>query len=140
MSYIRCNACLHREACDETVPEGSDKPGMCWNAHMNLRAYEAQRAALRANGGSAAPQPVASPPARPAKAPPSPSRPPGAGSVTEQIFAACEAQLAELRGSGATSGDLFKEARRRAIPQLEAAGVNSNSARKGSSMWLATKG
>jgi hypothetical protein len=76
---------------------------------------------------------------RAAKAPPSVAGAPGAGSVTERIFAACDAEWAALRAADPGkwgSPAALPEARKLAIPKLEAAGVNINSARKGSSMWL----
>lgn len=85
---------------------------------------------------------VAKAPARRPAAPPSAPRQPGEGSVTDRIFAACDAALAELRAADPGkwgSEAALAEARRLAIPRLEAAGVNSNSARKGSSMWIAAR-
>ena len=55
---------------------------------------------------------------------------PAAGSVTERIFTACDAALATLGNGDA------KSARKVAIVQLVEAGVNANSAGKGSLMWL----
>lgn len=112
---------------------GPDRPGMCWNAYMNVKAYEAQR------GKGPAPAPAPAAQEGPAKAPSKPQAPrsarPAGGSVTEQIFAACDAQWAAL--GGAKDRAVLDAARKAAIPLLEAAGVNPNSARKGSSMWVA---
>lgn len=135
---------------------GPDRPGMCWNAYMNVRAYEAQRgkgpAAVGINDPALAQHPVAQANAASwrnlpdrghkdgsAKAPSKPQAPrsarPAGGSVTEQIFAACDAQWAAL--GGAKDRAVLDAACKAAIPLLEAAGVNPNSARKGSSMWVA---
>lgn len=58
---------------------------------------------------------------------------PAEGSVTQRIFAACDAALLELGTSN------FKDARLKAIENLIAAGVNKNSAYKGSMFWINSK-
>lgn len=139
MSYVKCNACITPQACDETIPHNSDTPGMCWNAYANLRRYELSRGAASAPAVAAASEPSGSAPPRPPAAPPRPAQAPAKGSVTDTIFAACDAALAELRAADPGkwgSADALAEARKVAIPRLEAQGVNSNSARKGSSMWV----
>lgn len=55
---------------------------------------------------------------------------PGEGSVTERIYKLCD----ELRA--AMPAKSLEEIRKVAIPVLEERGVNGNSARKGSSMWI----
>lgn len=159
MQFQHCVACPSRQACSETVlpdgfkapisSNGPDKPGMCWNAYANVLAYERQRAGhvVSINDPALAAHPVAQanaaswPTGKPSKAPSSPAKAPasapGEGSVTERIFAACEAQWATLGGTKDRA--TLDKARKAAIPLLEAAGVNPNSARKGSSMWVAAR-
>lgn len=82
-----------------------------------------------------APLPTPAPPAAaPAVRAASPRPAAGGGSVADRIFAACDAALAAL-GPGAT----LEAARKQALVDLEAAGVNMNSARKGSSMWVSSR-
>jgi hypothetical protein len=92
--------------------------------HSRLVARAQRLQALAA----ATPAPV--PPAPPAARSSAPRsvREPGAGSVTEQIFAECEKQLA--------TGVSRDAARKLAIEELIKNGVNRNSAGKGSLMWL----
>lgn len=139
--YVKCLACPRSEQCDEE--------GQCLNTWVTRQTGYVLRFAKPPVAGSVvnvpplatcAPVPRAQlngewiAPTKPAKAPPSAPRAPGGGTVTDQIFAACNAALAEL-GEGAT----LEAARKVAIPRLEAAGVNINSARKGSSMWIASR-
>jgi hypothetical protein len=143
MSFVRCEGCH--------TPAGCGEYGACLNTvvichntkqrHQQGAPAPADRALMvgrdytGAPASAHAPAPVAATtPARPAAAPPSAPRAPGGGSVTERIFAACEAALVEL-GQGGT----LDAARKLAIPRLEAAGVNANSARKGSSMWVQSR-
>lgn len=82
------------------------------------------------------PVPVPDSAGGPAKAPSRAAKPPsapGQGSVTDRIFKLCDELLA------AKPGTPLAEVRKLAIPKLEAAGVNGNSARKGSSMWIAAR-
>lgn len=158
MGFQRCAACPYPGDCATTVPpdgftapipmNGPDKPGMCWNAYMNVKRYEEQRKGVGVNSPALAQHPVAQANAASwrnlpdhghkdgsAKAPRQAQAPrsvkPATGSITEQIFAACDAALA--------TGGTAKEARARAIDTLIKDGVNPNSARKGSSMWLAAR-
>lgn len=156
MHFEHCVACPSPGACSETVApdgftapiscNGPDKPGMCWNAYMNVLRYDAQRVAA---AGQPAPAPAPAAQASPSKAPSSPSKAPasapGTGTVTERIFAACDAALARMwpDGSAGQPAAVLKlrldTARKHVIPLLEAAGINPNSARKGSSMWVAAR-
>ena len=149
MHFEHCVACPSRGACAETVApdgftapismNGPDKPGMCWNAYANVLRYDAQRAAS-AGQPAPAPAPAAAAQASPSKAPSSASKAPsapGAGTVTERIFAACDTILAGLPQPHDQA--TRERARKLAIPVLESAGINGNSARKGSSMWLAAR-
>lgn len=156
MSFQHCAACPSKGACAETIPpdgfkapipmNGPDKPGMCWNAYCNVLAYEAQKGqrAVSINDPALAAHSVAQanaaswPTGKPSKAPSGPAKAPsapGAGTVTQRIFGACDTVLAGLP----LPHDKAKreQARKLAIPVLEAAGINGNSARKGSSMWVA---
>lgn len=58
---------------------------------------------------------------------------PGEGSVTQRIFSLCD----ELRAHMPEAS--LEAVRKVAIPKLEAMGVNSNSARKGSAMWVQSR-
>lgn len=137
MGYIKCVACPAPQQCDEE--------GQCVNTWVT--AQDRRGTTVRFNNPPptgtvvSVPLPTASASPSPAKAPPSAPRAPGGGTVTDQIFAECEAQLADLHRSGksaalAEAGKLFQTARERAILVLEARGVNINSARKGSGMWV----
>lgn len=108
-----------------------------------LRSSVCDPAQLAAQGAALAaavptPAPPAPAPPRPAQAPAraAPSTP-AAGSVTDRIFAACDTVLAGLPLPHDRAA--CEQARKLAIPLLEAAGVNINSARKGSSMWVQSK-
>lgn len=146
MSFVKCSACPSPADCAES--------GRCWNTVVIQARSGAKiimpRSAMPPDAvGVADPRlaehPVAQanaaswPTGKPAKAAPSPR--PAGGSVTEQIFAACDAELAQLTAGGSTAARdvLLKQARAAAIPKLEAVGVNPNSARKGSSMWVAAR-
>lgn len=159
MPFEHCAACPSRGACSETIPpdgftapismNGPDKPGMCWNAYTNVLRYDEQRKAAKAvaiNDPALAQHPVAQanaaswPTGKPAKAPSSPAKAPsapGAGTVTQRIFAACDTVLSGLPQPHDKA--TLEQARKLAIPVLEAAGINGNSARKGSSMWVAAR-
>lgn len=154
MSYIKCSGCHTPEACDTSVPHDSEKPGMCWNAYALQRqakpvlppgTYTGRIVSAVEAGGAlhTAIEVAGFKPVRTVtKLPPSAPRAPGQGSVTEQIFALCDSVLVELRAADPTkwgSPEALIEARKLAIPRLEAQGVNSNSARKGSSMWIAAR-
>lgn len=102
-----------------------------------LTAKVTDPAELLKRGQALGPAPAYVPPApapdAPAKATSRAAKPPsapGQGSVTERIFALCD----ELRA--ANPGMTLADVRKLAIPKLEEAGVNGNSARKGSSMWI----
>jgi hypothetical protein len=142
VTYIKCNACPAPGQCDE-FNEGE---GACLNAVMLRMAANTRPAAVSINDPALAAHPVAQAnaaswatvaPPRPRAAPT--AREPGAakGSVTAQIFTVCDAVLAEL--GGGAGKEVLDRARAAAIPRLEAAGVNPNSARKGSSMWVAAR-
>lgn len=131
MAYIKCNAC--------------PSPGDCEEAGKCLNTFVTHSHILRHKDGSVAgvmrPETTfaATPSPSPAKAPPAAPSVPGQGSVTERIFAACDACLVGLRAADPSkwgSSAALAEARKQAIPQLVQAGVNINSARKGSSMWM----
>jgi hypothetical protein len=148
--FVKCGACPSQADCEEA--------GMCLNTLVTHTYVMKRGGTMSATvparegdpfGGStgaasatavATPQPT---PAKPATARAAPSAP-GAGSVTERIFAACDAALAKLDAQRGDKEDrapsihqqVLKDARNMAIPQLVEAGVNINSARKGSSMWL----
>jgi hypothetical protein len=161
MGYVKCVACPCSAQCDEegqcvnTWVTAQDRRGTCVRSTLPPGHYTATIAAVDAQGRAVLavntpngvvnlPTTIASP--KPAKAPPSAPRPPGGGSVTEQIFAACDAVLAEmypeptpLDTAPGVKEQRLAAARKVAIPRLEAAGVNINSARKGSSMWIACR-
>lgn len=131
MGYITCLGCHHKAACDEA--------GACQGAAAVQAQYPALKAIAIARSGGPAPAPAANATPKPAAAPPRVASTPGQGSVTERIFAACNAALAELRAADPSKWGnpaALTQARAVAIPRLEAQGVNSNSARKGSHMWL----
>lgn len=140
MAYIKCNACPSPGDCEEA--------GRCLNTFVThshiLRHKDGSVAGVMRPETTFGPAPVAQPSPSPAKAPPSAPRAPGQGSVTEQIFAACDAVFAQMNKATGNPAELsatvreamLKEARQQAIPQLVQAGVNINSARKGSSMWI----
>lgn len=106
------------------------------------KALHATTAAPKAAQATQAPPPAAKPASGRTAAPS--AKPPAGGSVTAQIFAACSAVYQRLNAaagnpaelSAAARKALLAEARLAAIPELIAAGVNANSARKGSSMWV----
>lgn len=137
MAYIKCNACPSPGDCEEA--------GRCLNTFVThshiLRHKDGSMAGVIVPEGTYVGHPAPLPSPSPAKAPPSAPRAPGQGSVTEQIFAACDAVLAQMWPDYKAQGDAVAKqrldaARKQAIPQLVQAGVNINSARKGSSMWI----
>lgn len=155
--YVKCVACPSSAMCDEegqclnTWVTAQDRRGACVRSSLPPGHHTATLTRIEesASGYSVTLQTadghvvtVGMPAAKPAKAPPSAPRAPGGGTVTDQIFAACDAVLAEMwpEGSLTTPRETqLAEARKLAIPRLEAAGVNINSARKGSSMWIASR-
>lgn len=140
MTFIRCAACVNPQACAETVPEDSEKPGMCWNAYMNIRAYNDNRAKLRAQGAQQGPQPGAGAPAPAPAASPRPSAPrapagpanrPAAGSLTGRVW--------DMADHHAALGLVDKELRRTVIAACEAVGINKSTASVQFGKWLSSR-
>lgn len=111
----------------------------------DTQELEALGAALAASVPAEPEPPVVLPtPAAPRAAKAAPSAP-GVGSVTERIFAVCDEEFKRLNGLRGEQPavdllvQVLKDARNAAVPRLVEAGVNINSARKGSAMWLQSR-